>query len=56
MADYSPSDMVRVSYRGKVYAGVILSYSAANNTYDVQITYEGRNIVVTLPASNVWKK
>ena len=56
MPGYDPSAMVRVNYRGKTYAGQVLSYSKGNNTYDIQITYEGRNIVITVPASSVWEK
>lgn len=56
MPDYAPKSMVRVNYRGKIYAAHIESYNGKNNTYDVIITYEGRNIVITVPASSVWEK
>lgn len=56
MAEYNPSAMVLVTYKGKLYAGQVESYSRGNDTYDVQITYEGRNIIVTVPASAVQKR
>lgn len=51
MPDYNPKEIVTVRYNGKRYAGVILSYSLGN--YDVQITLNGRNTVVTVPASDI---
>ncbi len=51
MSEYNPKNLVTVYYDGKWYAGMVLSYSLGN--YDVQITYKGKNIVVTVPPENI---
>ena len=54
MSEYSPKNLVTVYYDGKWYAGLVLSHS--QGYYDVQITYNGKNIVVTVPSSSIQKR